>query len=201
MGCTFSGDKKSVVLKEARKPLCSKYILIGEDESHSGHHAFPKTGKTKEIIQDALLQNGIFLDEINMNSISKLEIDQLIDTFTIETIKRDEHLYMAGDKVSDHLDIMLSGSIKIVGINSNFYPGDIIGDLGFFLDVPQNVSIFAYEESKVFRLSKCNFRMIAEKGRDIRNIKILDPLSDEQKLMFKERVTLVEFSKGEFSVF
>lgn len=73
-----------------------------------------------------------------------------------------------------------------------------MGNPTFFHETPSKFSVLADSNSgRAFCLTKRDFKLIAEKGRDLRNIKLLESLSDDQKLLFKNKITIANFVKGE----
>lgn len=68
----------------------------------------------------------------------------------------------------------------------------------FFHETSSKFSVLADSNSgRAFCLTKRDFKLIAEKGRDLRNIKLLESLSNDQNLLFKTKTTIANFVKGE----
>ena len=52
------------------------------------------------------------------------------------------------------------------------------------------------QNPSVYCLSKRDFKLIVEKGRDLKSMKMLQVISDAQKYLVKDRVTIINYYRG-----
>ena len=158
---------------------------------------------SKSFIRQALLKIGVFTDEINKRNISVDDIQNIINAFGIIDFEDGEFLYNRNDFPSDCLFIAKSGIFHgLVGgeYKSEIRPSDVIGEMEFFYQMPRTQSIEASRANgknpSVYCLSKRDFKWIVEKGRDLGSMRMLQALSDAQKYLVKDKVTIRNHYRG-----
>lgn len=178
-----------------------RFILI-EDKTTDYHGGYlgKSNNNIKWRIKDALNRSGVFTDEINYHKTSEIDIDKIVNSFVLKTFNKGDVLYKENDYPSKDLFIVNQGAFRgYHGVCSKTFmrQNDMIGELGFFLEAPQLLSIITDENnSSAYCLSKRDYKAIIEKGRDLRNIQSLKSLSDNQKCVLKTKITISNFLKG-----
>lgn len=169
--------------------------------------AFPDNANlnedSKSFIKQAILKIGIFTDEVNKRNISIADVQNIINAFRIIHYKDGEYLYNQNDFPSDNLFIARGGIFRgLVNeeCKSEMRPSDIIGEMEFFYQMHRKVSVVACrangQDPSVYCLSKRDFKLIVEKGRDLKSMKMLQVVTDAQKYLIKDRVTIINYYRG-----
>ena len=155
---------------------------------------------SKLFIKMALLRSGVFADEIDKRNISNADVNSIVQAFVNQSYKDGEYLFHQEDFPCDHLYIVKQGVFR--GLDGShckaiMRPKDIVGELGFFHQNPRMLSIIAGGTNpSAFALNKRDFKAIVEKGRDLKNVKIMEALSEAQKYLVKDRVTIANYRRG-----
>ena len=156
---------------------------------------------SKLFIKKTLVRSGLFNDEINKRSISSRDIDRIVQAFAVEHYQDNQCLFRKDDVPSDKVYIARRGIFR--GMDGNvckviMREKDMMGELCFFQQSPRLLSVIAGgHQPSAFSLSRRDFKAIVEKGRDLNNIRILDPLTEAQRYLVKDRVTLQNFARGD----
>lgn len=159
-----------------------------------------KNTKTRQFLKRSLLANSVFAQEVTSRHITPEDMDRIADVISIKNFEPGERLFEKDDFPSDYLYIARQGIFR--GVNDYetkiiFREGDLIGEVGFFHDCARLLTVIAEGEgSSVFALSKTDFKSIVEKGRDLNNIKILKSLTESQKYMLKDGMSVCNFLRG-----
>lgn len=159
---------------------------------------------SKIFIRKTLLRSGAFNDEINKRNICSRDIDKIVLAFTEEHFEDGHTLFRKDDFPSDKLYIVRKGIFR--GMDGNMCKAimrekDMMGELCFFHYSPRVLSVIAGgTQPSAFSLTKRDFKAIVEKGRDLNNIKIFDPLAESQKYLVKDRVTIHNFHRGTYGI-
>ena len=182
--------------KALEEELVSCYGNTSPDGTHLNEDS-------KSFIKQALLKIGVFTDEVNKRNISVADIQNIVNAFDIIRYEDGEYLYNQNDFPSDYLFIAKCGIFRgLEGeqCKSIMRPMDIIGELEFFYQVPRVLSVVACRANgknpSVYCLSKRDFKLIVEKGRDLKNMRMLQVLSDAQKYLVKDKVTIINHYRG-----
>jgi Cyclic nucleotide-binding domain len=222
MGCkqSSSGDgdgsqrkrrNSGLILIESKQSHIEKVVppkpIKGNKESIAKNERIPATDnnlsdESKAFIKRALLRSGVFTDEVDKRNISAADIEKIVEAFEPRNYEDGEYLFHHHDFPCDTVFIAKRGLFR--GLDGSHCKAimrskDIIGELGFFHQNPRMLSIVAGGSNPaVFALNKRDFKAIVEKGRDLKNMKIMEALSEAQKYLVKDRVTIVNFVRGQF---
>jgi CRP-like cAMP-binding protein len=151
------------------------------------------------------MRSGVFADVINQQAPSAMDIDNIVNAFVLKNFNEMEVLFQENQYPCDNLFIIKEGNFrgsKEMFDIASMKRGEILGELGFFFEMPHLLSVVAFDKySSAYCLSKRDYRAIIEKGRDMRNIKIFRSLSDDQRSVLKKSVTILNFLKGSSNLF
>ena len=194
-------DGAKFILKMGEGPKAFKEVIsCNGDGSPDGTNL---SEDSKSIIKRAILKLGIFTDEVNKRNISIADIQNIINAFRIINYEDGEYLYNQNDFPSDNLFIARGGMFRgLVNeeCKSEMRSSEIIGEMEFFYQMHRKVSVVACrangQNPSVYRLSKRDFKLIVEKGRDLKSMKMLQVVSDAQKYLIKDRVTIINYYRG-----
>lgn len=157
---------------------------------------------SKTIIKRCLLRSGVFNDEVNKLNISSHDIDRIVDAFHVEHYKENQFLFQKDDYPCDKLYIVKSGVFRGIDnceCKAIMREKDMMGELDFFHQSPRYLSVcVGGSNASAYCLNKRDFKAIVEKGRDLRNIKMLDLLSETQKYLLKDQVKLSNYIRGTY---
>jgi hypothetical protein len=217
MGCKQSSSGENDLDGAKRKKRNSGLILIENKQSHVDKLILPKSiakyegipapgnnlsDESKAFIKRALLRSGVFTDEVDKRNISAADIEKIVEAFEPRSYEDGDYLFHQDDFPCETVFIAKRGVFR--GLDGSHCKAimrskDIIGELGFFHQNPRMLSIIAGGTSpSVFALNKRDFKAIVEKGRDLKNMKIMEALSEAQKYLVKDRVTIANFLRGQF---
>lgn len=222
MGCKQSSAGEYDLDKRKRRN--SGLVLIEDKESFVEKVVFPKSAKenkdlaanneaipttsnnlsdeSKAFIRRALLRSGVFTDEVDKRNISAADIENIVEAFEPRSYEDGDYLFHQNDFPCDTVFIAKRGVFR--GLDGSHCKAimrskDIIGELGFFHQNPRMLSIVAGGTNpSAFALNKRDFKAIVEKGRDLKTMKIMEALSEAQKYLVKDRVTIANFIRGQF---
>ena len=159
--------------------------------------------KTKALIKRSLLRNGIFTQEVDFHNITASDMEKIIDCFNIRNFECGVKLFERNDSPTDHLYIVRKGIFKCTSDQETlaiYREGDLMGEVGFFHDVGRCLTITAdTADASSFCISKREFQLIVEKGRDLNNIKILNSLTEAQKYLLKDGMSVSNYLRGNTS--
>jgi hypothetical protein len=211
---SLSKHSKETVVKNDERNL-SKIILIEEkvqnlvscSNSTKSQKKFQVNRKSvglddyaRVFIKRSLMRSGVFSNEVNHSKITSDDINEIVNAFEVKVYSDHEFLFYKDDFPCDEMFIPRKGQFrgwKDSKCKVIMKEGDLIGDLGFFHENPRLLSVTADgDQPSAYRLLKRDYKVIVEKGRNIRNIKILNTLSESQKLVFRERISLANFFRG-----
>lgn len=156
--------------------------------------------ESKAFIKRALLRSGVFTDEIDKRNISAADIEKIVESFEPRSYEDGDYIFHQNDFPCDTVFIAKRGIFR--GLDGSHCKAvmrskDIIGELGFFHQNPRMLSIVAGGTNpSVFALNKRDFKAIVEKGRDLKTMKIMEALSEAQKYLVKDRVTIANYIRG-----
>jgi Cyclic nucleotide-binding domain len=219
MGCKQSssgenddGNKRKrrnsgLILIENKQSHVEKVVLPKSTQGIAKNETIPAMGnnlsdESKAFIKRALLRSGVFTDEVDKRNISAADIEKIVESFEPRSYEDGEYLFHQNDFPCDTVFIAKRGIFR--GLDGSHCKAimrskDIIGELGFFHQNPRMLSVVAGGTSPaVFALNKRDFKAIVEKGRDLKNMKIMEALSEAQKYLIKDRVTIANFVRGQF---
>jgi Cyclic nucleotide-binding domain len=194
--------EKEAISKMQKHPkgLNEELIPGNVDMTPDGTHL---NEDSKSFIRQALLKIGVFTDEMNKRNISVADVQNIINAFGTIDFEDGEFLYNRNDFPSDYLFIAKSGIFRglVDGeYKSEMRPSDVIGDMEFFYQMPRTQSIEASRANgknpSVYCLSKRDFKRIVEKGRDLGSMRMLQALSEAQKYLVKDKVTIINYYRG-----
>ena len=161
--------------------------------------------KTRAFIKRSLLSNGIFVQEADSHNITPSDMEKIIDCYRIRNFEYGERVFERNDSPTDFLYIVRKGIFKCTSNQETlaiYREGDLMGEVGFFHDVGRCLAIAAgTADASSFCLSLREFQLIVEKGRDLNNIKILNSLTEAQKYLLKEEMTVSNYLRGEVFCF
>lgn len=222
MGNCNANFFRKKALKDIELPDNEKFILI-EDKIMDHYSNNKKKNQMNNIdkkkvirpellsndckwkIKTALMRSGVFADVINQQAPSAMDIDNIVNAFVVKNFNEMEVLFQENQYPCDNLFIIKEGHFrgsKEMFDRASMKRGEILGELGFFFEVPHLLSVVAFAKySSAYCLSKRDYRATIEKGRDMRNIKIFRSLSDDQKFVLKKSVTILNFLKGSSNPF
>lgn len=182
------------------------FITKSDSLMKSVHHdymddpAILRDPKTKAFIRRSLLSNGIFTQEVDSHNITPSDMEQIIDCFRIRKFEHRERLFERNDSATDYLYIVRKGIFKCTSDQETlaiYREGDLMGEVGFFHDVGRCLTIAAdTADASSFCVSSREFKLILEKGKDLDNIKILNSLTEAQKYLLKEGMTVSNYLRG-----
>jgi CRP-like cAMP-binding protein len=202
-------SSKIILIEEKVENLvsCSTKSLVSA-KSHKKIKETPSVGlddHARVFIKRSLMRSGVFSNEVNHSKITSEDIDEIVNAFEFITFLDRECLFYKDDFPSEEMFIAKKGKFrgwKDSDCKVTMKEGDLIGELGFFYENPRLLSIIVEgDQSSAYRLLKRDFKAIVEKGRNLRNIKILNALSDFQKLVFRERTSLSNFFRGKHLIY
>lgn len=159
-----------------------------------------RTDKITAFLKRSLLSNTTFAQEMILRHITPEDMTRIVDAVQVMIFEPGERLFLKHDAPCDNLYIVRKGIFRGLEDETTkviFREGDVMGEIGYFQDCSQILTVVAEgEEASAYCLTKRDFRLIAEKGRDLNNIKLLNGLSQDQKYMLKDTMGVTNYARG-----
>lgn len=163
-----------------------------------------RTDKITAFLKRSLLSNATFAQEMILRHITPEDMTRIVDAAQVMFFEPGERLFLKHDMPCDNLYIVRRGIFRGLEDETTkviFREGDVIGETGYFQDCSQILTVVAEgDEASAYCLTKRDFRLIAEKGRDLNNIKLLNGLSQDQKYMLKDTMGVTNYARGTYIV-
>lgn len=183
-----------------RKRNVKRFSLVTKTLDECDDEAEPRTEKISAFIKRSLLANPTFSQEMVLRHLTVEDMNKFVDATQIMHFQPGERLFQKYDAPCEHLYVVRRGIFR--GLDGQttsviLREGDVMGEIGYFQDCGQIITVVAEgDEASAYCLNKRDFKLIAEKGRDLNNIKILNGLSKEQKYMLKDTMGVANYARG-----
>lgn len=159
-----------------------------------------RTDKITAFLKRSLLSNSTFSQEVVLRHITSDDMSKIVDATQVMHFEPGERLFLKHDMPCDNLYIVRRGIFRGLDTETTkviYREGDIMGEIGYFQDCSQILTVVAEgNEASAYCLSKREFKLVAEKGRDLNNIKLLKGLSQDQKYMLKDTMGVTNYVRG-----
>jgi Cyclic nucleotide-binding domain len=161
-----------------------------------------RTDKITAFLKRSLLSNATFAQEMILRHITPEDMTRIVAATQVVFFEPGERLFVKHDIPCDNLYIVRRGIFRGLEDETTkiiFREGDVMGETGYFQDCSQISTVVAEgDEASAYCLTKRDFRLIAEKGRDLNNIKLLNGLSQDQKYMLKDTMGVTNYARGRY---
>ena len=149
-------SSEDYIKNSARRALCER-----QDYSSFTKVVYEKSARVRSLIYDTIKVNMLFEND------NDSELAEIIDVFMPETFGTNERVFVRGDEATKFyvvesgklsLDVETSdGAVVNVG---TYGPGDSFGELALVLDSPQEGTVTAKSEVKLWVLQRDTFRTL-----------------------------------------
>ena len=162
------------------------------------------SGDARVFLRNCLLRGGIFTDEISFRQLTPEDVNRIVNSFEMKTFPTGTFLFHKGDYPCETMYVAKRGLFR--GVNGNtvkaiMKEGDLMGEIGFFHETPRLLSIMADNKGDcaTYVLNKWDWKVVAEKGRDLNSIRLLNDLTEDQKYQIKDKKELINIRAGNIS--
>ena len=163
-------------------------------------------GDARVFLRNCLLRGGIFTDEISFRQLTPEDVNRIVNNFEMKTFPTGTFLFHKGDYPCEVMHVAKRGLFR--GVKGNIVKaimkeGDLMGEIGFFHETPRLLSIMADNKGDcaTYALHKWDWKVVAEKGRDLNSIRLLNDLTEEQKYQMKDKKELINMRAGNNTFF
>jgi serine/threonine protein kinase/CRP-like cAMP-binding protein len=202
-----SGDRKlSIILREKRTGANRRHDIFAESvafDTPIKHVTVPKSQESRNLILEALTNNFLF------HTIDSKDIELIVDMMVEKNASTIGEVIIKEGDSGDFFYVVESGTFQITVKGENVgmvQRGATFGELALVYNCPRAATITTNEPGRLWSLDRVTFRqMVAHHQADqlvetkncLRQVPLLQTLTETQLGQIAEVAQLVHFSKGE----